>query len=77
MRSIRKARLATCCGDFESASENFEKASAKNPSELLKAAEARLMAGDLQGADGLFLKHLGPGRRCRTAPVIRWLNGNL
>ncbi len=48
-------------GDFKSAAEYFERAAAKNPSELLKAAEARLMMGDLQGADGLFLKHLGPG----------------
>lgn len=53
-------------GDFKSASEDFEKASAKNPSELLKAAEARLMAGDLQGADGLFLKHLGPGAKVQN-----------
>ncbi len=53
-------------GDFKSASEEFEKASAKNPSELLKAAEARLMAGDLQGADALFLKHLGPGARVQN-----------
>ncbi len=49
-------------GDFQSAGEYFEKAAAKNPSELLKAAEARLMAGDLQGADALFLKHLGPAK---------------
>jgi len=48
-------------GDFKSADEYFERAAAKNPSELLKAAQARLMLGDLQGADGLFLKHLGPG----------------
>ena len=47
-------------GDFKSAADYFEKAAAKNPSELLKAAEARLMTGDLQGADALFLKHLGP-----------------
>lgn len=49
-------------GDFQSAGEYFEKAAAKNPSELLKAAEARLMAGDLPGADALFLKHLGPAK---------------
>jgi Flp pilus assembly protein TadD len=47
-------------GDFKLAGEYFEKAAAKNPAELLKAAQARLMAGDLQGADALFLKHLGP-----------------
>ena len=33
-------------GDFKSADEYFERAAAKNPSELLKAAEARLMLGD-------------------------------
>ena len=53
-------------GDFKSASEDFENAAAKNPSELLKAAEARLMAGDLQGADALFLKHLGRGAKVQN-----------
>jgi tetratricopeptide (TPR) repeat protein len=48
-------------GEFKSAAEYFERAAAKNPSELLKAAEARLMLGDLQGADGLFVIRLGPG----------------
>jgi Flp pilus assembly protein TadD len=48
-------------GDFKSAAEYFERAAAKNPAEWVKAAEARLMMGDLQGADGLFLKRLGPG----------------
>jgi Flp pilus assembly protein TadD len=47
-------------GDFKAAGEYFERASAKNPAELLKAAEARLMMGDLRGADALFLKHQGP-----------------
>ena len=47
-------------GDFKSASEYFERAGAKNPEELLKAAEARLMMDDLRGADALFAKHLGP-----------------
>jgi Flp pilus assembly protein TadD len=47
-------------GDFKAAGEYFEKAAAKNPSEFLKAAEARLMTGDLPGADALFAKHLGP-----------------
>ena len=53
-------------GDFKSASESFERAAAKNPSELLKAAQARLMLGDLQGADALFLKHLGPNASARS-----------
>ena len=47
-------------GDFKSAGEYFEKAAAKNPADFVKAAEARLMVGDLAGADALFLKHLGP-----------------
>jgi Flp pilus assembly protein TadD len=54
-------------GDFKSADEYFEKAAAKNPAEWLKAAEARLMMGDVPGADALFLKHLGPARRQKGA----------
>lgn len=54
-------------GDFKLAGEYFEKAAAKNPAELLKAAEARLMAGDLEGADALFLKHLGPGAKVQKS----------
>jgi Flp pilus assembly protein TadD len=54
-------------GDFKSASEYFERAAAKNPSELLKAAEARLMMGDRQGADALFARHLGPNARAAGA----------
>jgi Flp pilus assembly protein TadD len=53
-------------GDFKSAGEYFERAAARNPAELLKEAEARLMAGDLQGADALFLKHLGPAATRRS-----------
>lgn len=45
-------------GDFKAASEYFEKAAAKNPGEWIKAAEARLMMGDLHGADVMFAKHL-------------------
>ena len=37
-------------------SEYFERAAAKNPSEWVKAAEARLMLGDRAGADALFAK---------------------
>lgn len=44
-------------GDFKAASEYFERAAAKNPAEFVKAAEARLMMGDRQGADVLFSKH--------------------
>ncbi len=46
-------------GDFKAAADSFERAGAKNPVELLKAAEAHLMMGDLQTADALFSKHLG------------------
>ena len=45
-------------GDFKAASDYFEKVSLKNPGELVKAAEARLMMGDLEGADALFTKRL-------------------
>jgi len=46
-------------GDFAGAEKYFLEASAKNAGELLKAAQARLMTGDLPGADGLFQKFLG------------------
>ena len=54
-------------GDFNAAGEYFDRAAAKNPSEFVKAAEARLMMGDLQGADALFLKRLGPAGRAQGA----------
>jgi tetratricopeptide (TPR) repeat protein len=49
-------------GDFAGAEKYFLDAHAKNPAarggvELLKAAQARLMTGDLPGADGLFEKY--------------------
>jgi Flp pilus assembly protein TadD len=43
-------------GDFKTAQEYFERAAAKNSSEWVKAAEARLMLGDRAGADALFAK---------------------
>jgi len=50
-------------GDFAGAEKYFLEANVKNPAgqngELLKAAQARLMTGDLPGADGLFQKYLG------------------
>jgi len=50
-------------GDFGGAGDYFLRAQQKNPgqfqgAELLKAAQARLMAGDLLGSDGLFQKYL-------------------
>ena len=62
-------------GDFKTAGEDFEKAAARNPAEFLKAAEARLMTGDLKGADALFLKHLGPtgtGHRGTDYQMAQW-----
>lgn len=46
-------------GDFESATKYFEQAAKAVPAEFLKAAEARLMVGDLRGADGFFAKYMG------------------
>ncbi len=51
-------------GDFASAANYFVQAHEKNPSEfaggeLIKAAQARLMAGDLAAADALFQRYLG------------------
>jgi tetratricopeptide (TPR) repeat protein len=48
-------------GDFESAAKYFQQAAEKSPAELVKAAEARLMTGDLQQANALFAKYVGPG----------------
>lgn len=57
-------------GDFSEAEKYFleaqEKAGARRGEELVKAAEARLMMGDLAGADGIFQKYLAlvdPRRR--------------
>lgn len=58
-------------GDFKSAGEYFEKAAAKNPGEWVKAAEARLMLGDLHGADALFAKHTGP-RTSLQIQMAQW-----
>jgi Flp pilus assembly protein TadD len=43
-------------GDFKTAGEYFERAAARNPSEWVKAAEARLMLGDRAGADARLAK---------------------
>jgi Flp pilus assembly protein TadD len=47
-------------GDFDSAAKYFQRAAEKRPTELLKAAEARLMTGDVGSADALFAKYIGP-----------------
>ncbi len=62
-----QGEVSYMCGDFKSADQYFEKAAAKNPSELLKAAEAQLMLGDRQGADALFARHLSPNKGGRSA----------
>jgi tetratricopeptide (TPR) repeat protein len=49
-------------GDFDSAAKYFQRAAEKSPPEFLKAAEARLMTGDLQAADLLFAKYARPPR---------------
>lgn len=49
-------------GDFEGAGKYFLEAAEKNPAEFMKAAEARLMTGDVAGADALFRKRFGQGR---------------
>jgi Flp pilus assembly protein TadD len=61
-------------GDFESAAKYFQQAAQKSPPELRKAAEALLMTGDLQQADALFAKYLGPGvERGRAAyQMAQW-----
>jgi tetratricopeptide (TPR) repeat protein len=50
-------------GDFSEAEKYFLEAEEKNGGrrreELMKAAESRLMLGDLAGADGIFQKYLG------------------
>ncbi len=50
-------------GDFAAAANYFEQAQQRNPpqsrgAEFLKAAQAKLMVGDLAGADALFQKYL-------------------
>lgn len=54
-------------GDFSEAGKYFleaeEKNGARHGDELKKAAESRLMMGDLAGADALFQKYLGLAQR--------------
>jgi len=63
-------------GDFKSAEESFARAAARNPAEWVKAAEARLMTGDLKGADALFLRRWGPTPRLKNTAanyeVAQW-----
>ena len=54
-------------GDFSEAAKYFleaeEKNGARRGEELMKAAESRLMAGDLEGADALFQEYLALAQR--------------
>jgi len=59
--------------DFEAAAKYFEQAAKKSPPELLKAAESRLMMGDLKEADALVAKYLGPAQGSRAAyQLAQW-----
>ena len=57
-------------GDFESAAKYFEQAGKRVQAEYLKAAEARLLLGDLRGADGLFAKYIGPSQGAQQGREI-------
>jgi Flp pilus assembly protein TadD/TolB-like protein len=60
-------------GDFESAAKYFQQAAQKNPPELLKAAEALLMTGDLRSADELFAKYVGSAKGGRAGyQMAQW-----
>lgn len=64
-------------GDFDRAGKYFLQAQEKNPArgreELLKAAEARLMNGDLGGADALFQKYAGAtGQEAKNYEEAQW-----
>ncbi len=60
-------------GDFSEAGRDFFEAQEKNPGrrweELTKAAEARLMLGDLAGADANFQKYLALAQRSQHNAV--------
>lgn len=61
-------------GDFAGAEKYFLDAAGKNPArrgeELMKAAEARLMSGDLGGADGIFQKYLELAQPAQRKMVV-------
>lgn len=59
--------------DFKTAEFNFTQAAQRNGAgDWLKAAEARLMTGDLPGADALFAKHL---ETVRSEPALAVILG--
>jgi len=59
--------------DFETAARYFEQAAKRNPGEFLKAAEARLMTGNLKEADALFGKYAAVLPRERAAyQLAQW-----
>jgi Flp pilus assembly protein TadD len=57
-------------GDFAGAERYFEQAALRAPAEMLKAAQARLMMGDLQGADALFGKYVQAFPKDRAALLV-------
>jgi Flp pilus assembly protein TadD len=60
-------------GDFDSAAKYFQQAAQKSPAELVKAAEALLMTGDLRLADEFFAKYVGPVKGGRAAyQMAQW-----
>ncbi|HTC36030.1 MAG TPA: tetratricopeptide repeat protein [Bryobacteraceae bacterium] len=60
-------------GDFESSAKYFERAAQRSRAEFLKAAEARLMLGDLGGADAFFAKYAAGLRREAAAyQLAQW-----
>jgi Flp pilus assembly protein TadD len=54
-------------GDFSGAGKYFLAAAAKNPAELVKAAQARMMAGELGDADALYQKYLQAAQGAQRA----------
>ncbi|HTR35963.1 MAG TPA: tetratricopeptide repeat protein [Bryobacteraceae bacterium] len=63
-------------GDFEGASKYFLEAAKRNPPELVKAAESRLMTGDLERADAIMDQYLrqaqGPQRARAAYEQAQW-----
>ncbi len=60
-------------GDFESAAKYFERAAKRSRAEFVKAAEARLMTGDLGGADPYFAEYTtGLRREAAAYQLAQW-----
>ena len=60
-------------GDFSGAEKYFLAAAGKNPGELVKAAQARMLAGELRDADALFAKYIQQVQGPRAAyQMAQW-----